>query len=185
VANAVIIIPPDSTGSLLDCTSLAVGANPVVLRERHQLAGAAADDLAVVTDTDPAASDHGLVVRQAPPIDPQTSTTSSVAVAAGGSADLDSTQISSGKTGKLFMAEATASVPVKATLKTVLDGVVTATIGVEFGWMGKAQFTPPHKNFVTVAESATPGLDGFRLTVDNLDASRAADLHVNFMWDET
>jgi hypothetical protein len=51
-------------GPLFDVESLTVSAT-TVLRDRNQVVGTAADDIAVVTDSTPGASDHGLVVRAA------------------------------------------------------------------------------------------------------------------------
>jgi hypothetical protein len=51
-------------GPLLDAETLTVSST-TVLRDRNQVVGTAADDIAVVTDAAPGASDHGLVVRVA------------------------------------------------------------------------------------------------------------------------
>lgn len=69
MANSIIQLPTDGSGKKLDTEELTIGAHDVH-RERHQVAGAAEDDLAVVVDAEPAADDHALVVRQAiPPIE--------------------------------------------------------------------------------------------------------------------
>lgn len=117
------------------------------------------------------------------PTSPQTSQSSDIAVAAGSSADLTSTAITSGKTGKLSRVEATASVPIKMVLKRVLDGIETVVL-VRFGWQGVIDWTPPHKDYVQVPYSETAGIDGFRVTITNLDPSRGADLYAFFAWDE-
>ncbi len=69
MADAVIQVAPDSTGKMVDNTSLTVGAN-TVYRQRVQLAGQAATELADVRNTQPATTDYGLVVRNvnSPPV---------------------------------------------------------------------------------------------------------------------
>lgn len=182
MANSFIQLPADGAGKKLDTEQLTVGANTVE-RQRDRIAGAGADDLAVVTDGDPSASDHGVVTREAGPLDPQTSHTTSVGVAAGGSADLDSANISPSKTGKLLEVTASASVPIKMTVKKVAEGVETV-IATRFGWLGVATYRPPHKSFVTVAHDAGAGFDGFRVTIENKDTNQAADVYADFAWDE-
>lgn len=63
MANAFIGLEESATiDKRVDCESLTVDAT-AVHRERNQVAGAADDDIAVVTDATPGAADHGLVVR--------------------------------------------------------------------------------------------------------------------------
>src|ERR1043165_7298071 len=64
MSDSSIQLPADGPGKRLDTEALTVGSD-TVHRERNQVAGAAADDIAVVTDAEPGASDHGLVVREA------------------------------------------------------------------------------------------------------------------------
>ena len=42
----------------------------------------------------------------------------------------------------------------------------------------------PNKDFVTQAQDAGAGFDGFRLTVTNLDNENAADVYATFFYDE-
>jgi len=65
VADSFIIIDePATTDKRVDTEELTVSSN-TVQRERCQVAGAAADDVAVVTDSDPGGSEHGLIIRVA------------------------------------------------------------------------------------------------------------------------
>jgi len=114
--------------------------------------------------------------------DPKTSAASSVAVAAGGTASLDSSQISADKTGHLLQARASASVPWKAELQTVANGVASATLAVWF-WNDPLPLELI-AGAITVAYDATAGLDGFRIVVTNLDPVQTADLYAFFVWDE-
>jgi len=115
----------------------------------------------------------------------QTNTGSTTATAAGGSDDLDSTQISSGKTGQLLQIIVSATVFYKAELKIVTNGVAGSVV---HSWIGGPimpfPYTPSHKTLHTIAEDVTAGLDGFRVTVTNLDTNEAADIYTTFEWDE-
>ena len=117
--------------------------------------------------------------------DPQTSSDTDAAVAAGGQATLDSTQISSGKTGKLLQIIVAASVPFKAVFQTVLNGVATSRV-TYFTGPGERSWTfrPFSQDMYTVVEDAAAGFDGFRVVVDNQDTSEPADLYASFEWDE-
>lgn len=106
-------------------------------------------------------------------------------LADGGMTDLDSSQIGSGLTGKLVAILLTASVPVKGELKTVLNGIESSIILVMFAKAGESVLLYlPNKDFVTQAEDATAGLDGFRVSVTNLDNENAADVYATFFYDE-
>ncbi len=66
MADEIVGIDEPAGGAVdkkIDNTALTVGAN-TVQRQRINVSGAAADDLAVVVDSAPGASDHGLVVRE-------------------------------------------------------------------------------------------------------------------------
>ena len=63
MADAVVQVPPDSSGKMLDQESLTVGAN-TVHRQRQQIAGALAAEIARVMNSAPAGTEYGLVVRQ-------------------------------------------------------------------------------------------------------------------------
>ena len=109
----------------------------------------------------------------------------SVGLAAGASIDLDSDQIASGKTGKLLMLLVCASVPCKAVLQTVTNGVPSAPRATFFGLAGRNAMLPiPSKHLYQIAHSGIAGFDGFRVTVTNLDNSNAADVYANFAYDE-
>ena len=107
------------------------------------------------------------------------------AIAAGGSATFDSTQLTTATTGKLFYAKVNSSVAFKATLYKVANGVASAAVDEDYGWNGRFEWRSPHPDMVSQAESATAGLDGFRIVVVNLDPTLAADISVVFVWDES
>ncbi len=115
---------------------------------------------------------------------PTTAHDSALAVAAGSPADLDSAQVPSGLTGKLVAVLMSSSVPLKGELKTVLNGVEGSVIATIFSSAGQNSWINlPNKDFVTQAEDVTAGLDGFRLTVTNLDNENAADVYATFFYD--
>ena len=72
MSDAFIRLPLDGPGKRIDAEDLTV-ASLLVHRERMQIAGAIAAEIARVVDTDPAATDHGLVVRESALVSPQTS----------------------------------------------------------------------------------------------------------------
>ncbi len=136
------------------------------------------DSITLVSSADPFPVVLGLEA-------PKLSAGSVAAIAAGGTGDVDSAQIASGKTAKLVEFTVGGSVPLRGELKTVLNGVETSTGWVVFSKEGQtAAFRLPSKDFVTQAENAGAGLDGFRVTLTNLDNTEAADGYVAFFYDE-
>lgn len=117
-------------------------------------------------------------------VDPKTSSDTALALAAGSSADLDSAQISSGKTGHLVQVVVGSSVPFKVEVQTVVNGVATGTVMVAVSLNRHWEWRAFAKGFVFVAQSAGVGFDGFRAVVTNLDPSVAADAYAAFFWDE-
>lgn len=102
------------------------------------------------------------------------------------SATTNGTQIASGKTGKLMGATFSSSVPGKYELKTVLNGVATLR-EVFFLQAGETfHYTPPTKDFITVAESATAGADAFAVTYTNMEpvGGNTASLYSSLSYDE-
>jgi hypothetical protein len=183
MANSYIQVPVDGSGKKVDTTQLAVGANTVE-RERDQIAGTNADDLAEVTDTDPSSTDHGLTVRAVNVRNPIRDTRSSAALAAGSSVDLDGTTIASGKTGKLqaVILASTAGL-CRFEIKT-RNGAVEVSIGVAITSQLAPTFiwAPPDKRYDTLAGAGVD--ENFRVTATNLDDSRAADVYATIYWDE-
>lgn len=176
-------LPADGAGKKLDTEQLLVAA-VTVQRERMQITGAAAAEIARILNTDPAATDYALVTRDAPPVSAQTSTGSVLTVSAGSTGSVDSTQLTSGTTGKLLGFAASGSVPFKVELQTVLNAVATLRL-VKFGRGDDIEWRAPHKEFITQVESVTAGLDGFRLVFTNMDTgSGSADFYATFFWDE-
>lgn len=124
------------------------------------------------------------------PVDPAaltaatTSLATSASLAPGSAVDLDSTQVSVGMTAKLLGLIVTGAAPLKAVLKTLTNGAASSDLAVFFPkddnpiWM-------PSKEFFTVAYDAGAGLDGFRVTVTNLNTGSAAtDVYCTFLYDE-
>lgn len=186
MGDQTITLPDDSAevGKKLDTEQLTVSGT-TVQRERHQIAGDSDTDIAIVTPTDPGPTEHGLVVRPAGPLSIQSSAASSTATAAGSSDDLDSTQIGSGKTGKLMQVVVSSTVAFKAVLSTVLNGSATPFMTLVGSPVhGPVIYEPPSKETYTVTEDVAGGLDGFRVEFTNLDTSEAADGYATFVWDE-
>lgn len=177
-------LPLDGPGKKVDTESVTTGAGAVE-RERHQFAGAGATEICRVLSSDPASADHGLVTRESALVSPQDSEATVATVAAGSTGSVDSTQLSSGVTGKLLSFEADGSAAFKVELQTVLNGVPTTRITkISRGGQGVSWKTP-HKDLISQAESATAGFDGFRLLFTNLDTgSGSTDFHGSFLWDE-
>lgn len=183
MSSSYIQIADDGSGKKLDTENITVGANSVH-RERMQIAGAVAAAIAGILNTDPTGSEYAMLFRAVEVNDPQSSSDSDAAVAAGGTATIDSTQISSGKTAKLMRLIVSSSVPFKVQFQTVTNAAATTRItrfvGAERAW----DFIPPSKEMYTVAQDAGAGFDGFRAVVTNLETSQPADMHAAFMWDE-
>ena len=115
---------------------------------------------------------------------PQFSVGTDTGVAATTSTDLDSDQISVGKTAHLMEIVVAADETFKAELKTVQNGIASSNkvvwVEANKAWHWKA----PGRGFITQAYDAGAGLDGFRLTITNLHASDSADVFCSFFWDE-
>lgn len=113
-----------------------------------------------------------------PLMDPKTS----AALAAGGSVDLDSTDVGAA-TKKLTQLIITASVPFRAELKTVANAVAT-TRAYFFGQANDTViWQSPHKDYVSQAPAGA-GFDGFRVSFKNMDNSDAADVYATFVSEE-
>ena len=124
------------------------------------------------------------------PVDPasitaaKTSLDTSASLAPGSAIDLDSSQVSVGTIAKLLGLIVTGAAPLKAVLKTLTNAVASSDLAVFFPkddnpiWM-------PSKEFFTVAHDAGAGLDGFRVTITNLNTGASAtDVYCTFLWDE-
>ncbi len=184
MAEAKIGLPTDGPGKALDAESFVHTVLGLLHRERMQIAGALEAEIARVLNTDPASGDYALVVREAGLKDPKISTATVATVSAGGTGSVDSTQLSSGVTGKLLAFEASGSAPFKVELQTALNAVAT-TVYTAYGPNGQASFASPHRDLVTQVHSATVGFDGFRLIFTNLNTGiTSTDFHGTFLWDE-
>ena len=169
-----IRVPPDSTGKKVASFELVVGPDTV---QRQQVipSGVGATDVGRVTASE--GTTTSLAVLSA-----NRTHATSATLAAGGQVDVDATQITSGLTGKLIQLVLTASIPFKAELKTVTNGVAS---GALVTWIDRhVDFTVASKKFLTVAENAGVGIDTFRITFTNLDTAEAADVYATFFYDE-
>jgi hypothetical protein len=135
--------------------------------------------------------DEGFVGRNNPlpvrdyTVSPQVSYATSSSVAAGGSAVLQSSAITSGKTGKLLGVYVSSSVPFKVELATVSNGTASSTTKLvgfsrDLDW----DYQPPRRDFFSASYDATAGFDGFQVTVTNLTTgTTAADVYATFFYD--
>ncbi len=187
MADQTIGLPVDGVGKKLDTEELLV-SSVTVQRERNQLAGALAAEIAAVLNTDPTGTDYGLVVRPAPPVSPSVDYITSSALGAGLSTDLDATTIAAATTGKLMRVDVGSSVPCKWVIKT-RDGAVEVIKNVLYtsgitGGRASAVYFPKNKEGVTLAGAGVD--ENFRVTVTNLgtQALEAADVHTTIEWDE-
>ena len=109
----------------------------------------------------------------------------SLSLAAGSSANLDSSIIDNLKTGKLIAVLVSSSAACKWVIKS-RDNLVEVEFGTLFtsGLLDKSndQFVPPDKNFCTLAGAGVD--ETFRVTVTNLDQENAADVYATIFWDE-
>lgn len=115
---------------------------------------------------------------------PHISVSSALAIAAGGSTTLQSDQVSSGKTASLLRVVVSSSVAFKVDLKTVQNGVASSAWETGFSLNGEWVWDAPGTNFLTVPEDVTAGLDGFQVSITNLDPSLSANFYVTFYYDE-
>ena len=132
-----------------------------------------------------------LVERSTPfPVDPdaitaaKSSLATSTDLAASASTDLDSAQISVGTTGELIGLIISSSIPLKAILKTLLNGAESSDLTVFFIKSCSSDPIRIPKKFFTQAHDAGAGLDGFRITVTNMDTTQASDVYCTFLYNE-
>lgn len=116
------------------------------------------------------------------PTTPVNSYDTSASIAAGATDNHDTADLG-GNTRKLTKVVIGASVALKGEIQSVINGSGT-TIGVIFSPAGgTAEWEPPHRDYASVAFSANAGFDGFRVIRTNLDASEAADVYSNLMYE--
>ena len=182
MADSYIGLPTDGGGKKVDAEQLIVGAN-TVQRERDQIAGLAADDVAVVTDTDVLPSEHGLAVRPINLVSPQYSTLSSSALSAGSEVNLDASTIPAATTGKLIGVTLASSVPCRWEIKS-RDGAVLLTFAVLFSTylVLSLDWRPPDKRFTILLGNGVD--ENFRVTVKNMSGDQTADVYATIFWDE-
>ncbi len=188
MADDFIRIPVDGIGKRVDTESLTVNALEVH-RERDQIAGAGALEIAEVLNTDPTGTDYALAVRQTPPESFTVDYVTSSSLAAGASVDLDATTISAASTGKLMQVLVGSSIPCRWDIKT-RDGAVEVVKAVLFtsgitGGIPSDKYRPESKEGITLAGAGVD--ENFRVTVTNLGTVaviEAADVHATIEWDE-
>lgn len=113
------------------------------------------------------------------PSNPAVSVLSSSSLAAGSSADTDTSDLAS---KKCWQVDLGSSVAFKAVIKTLTNGAAT-TISTVYGQPGTTvQWRPPHRNWVASGSSA--GADGFRISWTNLDTSEAADMAASIYYSD-
>jgi hypothetical protein len=187
VSDSFVGLPPDDVGKKVDTEQLVVGVN-TVQRERDQIAGKGAAEIAEVRNDAPNATDHGLVVRTLPPVSASAHLdyVTSASLAAGASVNLDATTIPAATTGKLLGVTVGASVAARWVVKTRDGGVevvkaVLFTSGVTGGFPSLT-WRAASKEMIPLAGAGVD--ENFRITATSLDAFQAADVHVSFEWDE-
>lgn len=185
MSNSFIGLPPDSTGKKLDAEQLVVSAT-TVQRERLQLAGILADQIAAILNSDPAGDSYGLIVRPITIISPATSIMSATDLAAGVSAVLDGAIIPAAKIGKLVQVTVASTVACKWSIQTRNGATVVSvdtimTSGLSGGKPSEV-WRAPSKDY---AQLVGAGVDeNFRVTVTNLDGRNAANVYSTLYWDE-
>lgn len=188
MADQFIRVPVDGVGKRVDTEELTVSGS-VVQRERDQVAGAGALEIARVLNTDPTGTDYALVVRQTPPESFTVDYATSASLAAGASVNLDATTISAASTGKLMQVIVGCSIPCRWDIKTRNGGVevvraVLYTSGIT-GGKPTDFYEPKSKEGITLAGAGVD--ENFRVTVTNLGTVatiEAADVHATIEWDE-
>jgi hypothetical protein len=117
------------------------------------------------------------------PESPLWSHLTSIALAAGASVSLDSPDVTTGKTGRLVLVRASASVPLKLEIRPVVAGTPGGIIDTLFSSDANlvARWTPPHPNFIRLAGATN---SKWRATITNQDNIDAADVYVTHYWDE-
>lgn len=115
------------------------------------------------------------------PTNPVKDYVTSSALAAGGTANLDTAEAASKKLRQIIV---WSTVAFKAFLYTVDDGVESSEPFAVGGGQAFQPFTyhTPHRNYVTLGANA--GADTFRAKVTNLDDSNAADVFATFMYED-
>ena len=185
MADDFIRVPVDGVGKRVDTEEITVNSL-LVHRERDQIAGVGALEIARVLNTDPTGTDYALAVRQTPPESFTVDYATSASLAAGSGTDLDATTISVASTGKLMKVTVGSSVSCRWDIKTRDGGVeVVKTVVYTSGVTGGTPtftYRPESKEGITLAGNGVD--ENFRVTVTNLDAISAADVHAAIEWDE-
>lgn len=115
-------------------------------------------------------TDGALMVTSDATFGPKVKHAATSDLAPSGTGDVDTDNIASGKTGSLAQVVISSTVPVKAEIKTVLNGTATVVaVLITSAANPTMVWTPPAPGYHTVAYSATAGLDGFRVSFTNLE----------------
>lgn len=186
MSNSFVQLPLDGSGKKVDSELLTVGADQVY-RERDQIAGKAATEVADVKNTDPnPAVDYGLVVRPVEVVAPVHQLLSSSTLGAGSSATLDFATIPNAKTAKFLKAVFSCTLACKWVFSTragatVLDKQIFFTSGLA-GGRPSIIYEPKSKEAIKLTGNGTN--TNLRVIVTNLDGRLAADVYSSLEWDE-
>lgn len=118
-----------------------------------------------------------------PPVDPKVYFATVASVASGASSALDCLAVGAGKKGKLMGLIVSSSIPFKAELFTVSNGVAGDHKAIWHAADGAWDFKPPAASFIAVMGTSNIGTNGFRLLVTNLGVE-TADISAVFYYDE-
>ena len=113
--------------------------------------------------------------------DPQDELLSAVALTAGANADLNATDIPTGRLGRLLGADLGGSVPFRYDIQVVNGSRVTRSTIYTMAGETKIWRPPFGAKFIEVNGGTNIH---FGLSVTNLDASQAADARATLYWDE-
>lgn len=111
--------------------------------------------------------------------DPQDQLLIATSLSAGGNTDLDTANITTGKTGRLLAADIGASVPIRVDLQ-VVNGTRISRCSV-YALNGHERWETPAPTFI---EQIGGVGKRFGCTVTNLSVSEASDARVTLYWDE-
>jgi hypothetical protein len=115
------------------------------------------------------------------PTSPQFSTQTSAALGAGSNIDVQTVDITTGKTGRLAGIDIASTVPLKAIISTVAASTPTTRVVLFAQPYSNLQWRSPFATYITQAGGTN---NKFRVNVTNKDASVAADVYATFYWDE-
>jgi hypothetical protein len=150
MADSFIQVPVDSTGKLVDCEQLTVGAN-TVQRERHEIVGASATEVARVINSQPAGTEYGLVVREAQKGQTTMANSQPVAIAS------DQTVIPVSDNGGSVTVDGTVSITANSSVNVAQINGVTPLMGNGTTGTGSQRVTIASDNTAFTVNAAQSG----------------------------